>query len=54
MLSEEQLLQIRDRYAHYDDTEKLKPNTAVLHIRLLLEEIERLKQEFDDCYNGTL
>lgn len=33
---------IRKRYAHYGDTENLKKNTAVLHIRLLLEEIDRL------------
>jgi hypothetical protein len=35
---------IREKYAHYGDTKKLHPNTAVLHIRFLLEEIERLEE----------
>jgi len=34
---------IRAEYEHYGPTNKLKPNTAVLHIRQLLEEIDRLK-----------
>lgn len=44
MLSDEVLLTIRNKYEHYPDTDKLNPNTAVLHIRLLLEEIDRLKE----------
>jgi hypothetical protein len=44
MLSEEMLLEIRNRYEYYGPTEKLHKNTAVLHIRLLLEEIDRLKE----------
>jgi len=35
---------IRARYAHYGETEKLNKNTAVWHIRLLLEEIDRLEK----------
>lgn len=31
---------IRARYAHYGPTDKLKPHTAVLHIRQLLDYID--------------
>ncbi len=41
MLSEDMLLEIRERYSHYGDTEKLNKRTAVHDIRLLLEEIDR-------------
>lgn len=41
MLSEEMLLEIRERYTHYGETEKLNKRTAVHDIRLLLEEIDR-------------
>jgi nucleotide-binding universal stress UspA family protein len=34
---------IRARYAHYGPTDKLKANTAVLHVRQLLDEVERLR-----------
>lgn len=42
MLSKELLLEIREKYEHYGDTDKLKPNTCVKDVRLLLEEIDRL------------
>jgi hypothetical protein len=51
MLSDKMLLDIQSRYSHYGDN--LKPNTAVNDIRLLLEEIKRLKQCYEDCYNGV-
>lgn len=35
---------IRAKYSHYGDTENLHDNTAVLHIRFLLEEIDRLNE----------
>lgn len=38
---------IRSRYAHYGPTEKLKPNTAVLHIRQLLDHIDYLQESVD-------
>lgn len=34
---------IRALYAHYGPTDKLKPNTAVQHIRQLLDEIDELE-----------
>ncbi len=48
MLSNEELLQIREKYKHYGDTEKLKANTCVKDIRLLLDYIDLLKELFSD------
>lgn len=41
-MTPERLVEIRSRYAHYGEP---KPNTAVEHIRELLEEIDRLNEE---------
>jgi hypothetical protein len=38
---------IQQRYEHYSATAKLDKNTAVYHVRILLEEIEKLKKELD-------
>lgn len=46
ILSNEELEEIRKRYEHYETT---KPNTAVNDIRILLAEVDRLK-EFEWMY----
>lgn len=40
-MTQEEIEDIRRRYAQYGDTEKLHNNTAVKHIRLLLAELDR-------------
>jgi uncharacterized small protein (DUF1192 family) len=38
---------ITQRYSHYSETDKLNKNTAVYHVRILVEEVNRLKAELD-------
>jgi hypothetical protein len=38
---------IKKKYAQYSETSKLDKNTAVYHIRILLEEVDNLKSELD-------
>jgi hypothetical protein len=41
-MNKELIEKIRKKYSHYGDTEKLNKNTAVLDIRLLLEELDKI------------
>jgi len=43
-VTNEELEKISQKYAYYSQTDKLDKNTAVYHVRVLLAEVERLKQ----------
>ena len=45
MITDEVLQKIREKYSHYPEDKKLNKNTAVYHIRLLLGEVEQLREK---------
>lgn len=45
-MTDEELKLIQDRYSCYPDN--INKNTAVYHVRQLLEEVERLKSKIDN------